>query len=423
MNEQINISEAESALIGALVTDGRAFDAVRDLVTPAAFGVETHRQIAEAIWALHGERKPVDPVTVRGTLAAKQQLTDAVAGDFATALSGDYAGWNARAYAELLRDEVRERRMLTIAEEFRNRKGTLAERVNRALRALGELAGDGRKGVSVGDALAGELERWKRERENPDAPPLVYKTGFPWLDRVAGGLGIGDLSVFAARPGVGKSAFAIALASNLAERVPVGVFWLEDSAGDFVRRMIARRCAVRATTLRSGRTISDDDWRDIEADRAGLRKLPIWVDDTHGLTATEIAIRMRGMAREHGVRVFIADHLGEMRIEREDRWGDRHDLAVGRAAKIFRDTAKELGAAPVLMAQMNRSVESRAGGMARLSDINNSGEIEQAARLVAFCSRPTRDAFHLQISKNTGGEADVTVELAWIGDFMTVESC
>jgi replicative DNA helicase len=160
---------------------------------------------------------------------------------------------------------------------------------------------------------------------------------------------------------------------------------------------------------------------------AALRALDdqdrLFIDDTHGMTIAEISARMRRLSREKGVRVFVADHLGEMRVERDDRWGDRHDLALGKAARAFRDTAKELGAAPVLVSQMNRQIERRNDGQPRMADLDGSGQVEQAARVIAFLSQP-EDAsgkfFQVDLVKNTNGRTG-PIRLRWVPERMAVE--
>jgi replicative DNA helicase len=219
----------------------------------------------------------------------------------------------------------------------------------------------------------------------------------------------------------------IALAVNLAlSGVPVGILWLEDDWRDAVRRFLARRLKCDAWRLR-GKPAGALNY--VSSHESFLSKvdLPLYVDDTHGLTVTDIQARMRRMSREHGVKVFVLDHLGEVRIEREERWGDRHDLALGRVAREYRDTAKSLGAVPILISQMNRRWEQRGTDtVPQMSDLDGSGQVEQAARLIAFVQlyRDDKGAATgkgaLHVAKATGGVTG-SVGLRWNGNSMTWE--
>jgi replicative DNA helicase len=219
----------------------------------------------------------------------------------------------------------------------------------------------------------------------------------------------------------------VALAANFAARgIPVGMFWLEDDWRDAVRRFLSRRLCAEAWRLR-GAPAKALDYVTKFPDFVDRSDLPLYVDDTHGLTITDIQARMRRMSREHGVRVFVLDHLGEVKIEREERWGDRHDLALGRVAREYRDAAKSLGAVPILISQMNRRIEQRgADSVPQMSDLDGSGQVEQAARLIAFVQLHRNERLEpkgtgaLHIVKATGGQTG-TVDLKWSTQSMTWE--
>jgi replicative DNA helicase len=399
--------DAEVALLGALVVSPDAWDHIADVSRPNHFATDDHRDIAAALWALNAAKRPVDTVTLRAELKERGAYGASIAESLHEIVSySDGYSTNARTYAERLRELYLRREIKRVARDaLGDNEGTAVEQLERVSRSLSQLdAGTVSVARAVGELFDDLHKRLSEERnQSVDDSTSIMPTGLVELDALIGGVRPGVLAVFGARPSVGKSSIAIAIADNLARRgIPVGVFWLEDDASDFVRRLVARCGWIRTPLLRHGSQLRDEHWRGLESIRGSVTSLPIYVDDAHGLTAQEIAIRMRRMTRKHGVRVFIADHLGEMRIEREDRWGDRHDLALGRAARIYRDTAKDLGAAPLLFVQLNRQIERRSDTTPKLADIDGSGQIEQAARVVGFLSRG---------ATSFNGEGDLTIDV------------
>lgn len=417
-------AEAETALLGAVLANPKARNAVEPHFNPALFTVPAHQRVAEAICALWAARSPVDPVTVNAALADRGWLGGPdLPKEFAhtTAQRGGTPE-NAATYLELLADLRARRELKLTARKILSYKGSAQERIDQAARDIlgipllrssrcehiGSILG------RVSDEIDAAINGQKSERVR------MYPSGFAALDSLIGGFRPGVLTVFAARPGTGKSALAVALADNLASSgVPVGVFWLEDAAMDFARRALLRRSQIPSGLMRSPAAMEPPERLIVSTTIATLSGLPIYVDDAHGITATELSHRMRQMSRDFGVRVFIVDHLGEIRLSRE--WKDRADLALGQAAKTFRDTAKDLDAVPILFSQMNRQVERRTtGGPPRMSDLDGSGQIEQAARFIGFLSRPTEGAFTINVAKNTFGPTK-DVHLRFLEDCMSVQ--
>jgi replicative DNA helicase len=416
--------EAEKRLALTLVLDPASWDYCGDLIRAGMFGSDQARAVYEGVRSVVNASKPITPVTVQAAMVAAGRSGSVVPGwAKGTPLSHVEAVELATGCGGLWGGGVLPTRGAAAAE--------LAEKdPEAAQRALADLLADvqarGDGGARKIDALLYEwMTELERDAKDPNARPVFYETGFKKLDEATGGLARGELSVFAARPGSGKSSFIVALAVNLAARgIPVGMFWLEDDWRDAVRRFLARRFECDAWRFRKAPAQALNYAASIPnvLERSAL---PLFVDDTHGLTITDIQARMRRMARESGVRVFVLDHLGEVRIEREERWGDRHDLALGRVAREFRDTAKQLGAVPILISQMNRQWEKRgADALPQMSDLDGSGQVEQAARLIAFVHLYRDDTGAatgkgaLHVVKATGGTTG-TVGLRWVGDSMT----
>ena len=237
---------------------------------------------------------------------------------------------------------------------------------------------------------------------------------------MTGGIAAGKVTVIGARPSVGKTALLAALADNLAAHgTPVGIFELEDEEETLARRALARRAKIATTLLRGhGKTLREEHWAKLAAPHMlPTYDFPIYVDDTHGLTAEDVVARMRRMVRERGVRVFFVDHLKEIRFR--DRRDGRSDLAISEALCALRDGAKALDAGLVVLHQLNRDIERRKDQTPTLADLKDSGDIEAIARVVIFLSRQGKD-FILDVAKQAEGPKG-QVFLDWLEDSMGIE--
>lgn len=415
-------TETEMALLGALLADPRTWDRVAHALRPAIFADAQCRMTAEAAIELYVARKAVDPVTVAGRLKEKNLLGSAVPEDFTHVLAETTGETTSAAtYLERLQGLAASRALHAEARRMlADEAGTPQDRVRRATENLLAIeTGDGEKPQKLSELL---FRREAEMRAGGGTQGWIESTGFPKLDRAMGGFRPGVLSVWAARPGVGKSGLAVAFADNLGRRgIGVGVFWLEDNAGDFANRIIQRRAGIPSDVMRDQR-LAKPHHADTVGRLARDSDDPVYVVDRHGLTVDDIACHMRRMHHDYGCSVFITDHLGEVRDA--EKFGDRFDLAIGRRVRVFRDTAKALNSAPVLFVQMNRKVEDRAEGRPRLSDLEGSGQIEQAARFVAFMSRPRKgqvddDTLVVDVAKNTLGTVG-DAELTYKPDLMAV---
>lgn len=412
---------AEQALLGALLLlPAEVWPEVCDLVTPALFPAEPYRSAAEVVIDRLRSNRSVDPVQLYGELVMRKQ-DGAIAFELAKGV-GTASG--ARHYAERLRERWALREMREAASEILQdeQEYSVEEKLSKAVARFQGI--DLAKTLKIekrGAGLIARLDAINRQRSDPRNTEAQIPTGFANLDRFIGGLRPGRLAVFAARPGVGKSSFAVALAESLGERgIPTGVFWLEDELDDYHDRVIGRLGRIGVAALRNPGSIPDDRFAEVGRNLERGIGWPIWVDDTHGMTAQQMALRMRRMARQHGIRVFLADHLGEIKVEQGERWGQRHDLALGSAARTFRDAAKDLRACPVLFVQANREKEK--SDAPALRHLFGSGEIEQVARVVGFLDRPEKDGqkFTIDLVKNTQGPP-TQVEMRWIPHLMSVE--
>lgn len=417
--------EAEKKLVLTIINDPAAWDYVVETVNEGMFGSDIAIGAFAAVRHLTAQCKAVTPITVQTQMVEKGVIKGSVIPTWMkgpTLTMKDLQSVAARIRDLWTRRELaRVTRAVADSVEESDPKDVIA-RLNTMLDSV-----EGGATASSKSLLALSMEYLTEIEEQAKNPGtrIYFDTGFSGFDKATGGLMAGELAVFAARPGNGKSSWVMAVASNLAKRgIPVGLFWMEDDGKDAVRRYIAREFKVSAYSFRAKpfdalKAVTKNN------DYADRLSFPLYIDDTHGLTIGDITARMRRMKREHGVKVFILDHAGEVRIDRSEGWGDRHDLAVGQVARRYRDAAKELHAVPILVSQMNRRFEHRdANELPKMSDLDGSGQVEQAARQIAFIQQfrdkdgmaTGKGALHLV--KSTGGVPG-TLRLRWDGPSMT----
>lgn len=413
--------EAEQAVLGALLADAEALNEIADLFRPELFHVPANREIAVEILALAAEQQPVDPVLVHHRLEARKAGVPAEIPLSLARSVGITA--NVRHYVEALESLWAKRETRRIcAEAARSDRDVGGEEfvawVAERLSAIETKRG--RPAQKLASLMFQRLERLEDYQKHPEKLQ-VWRTGYAALDAMVGGFRPGHLFTLAARPGVGKSAFVVGIVENLALRgIPVGILQLEDYADSIADRSLMRLARIPSQLMRDGARWDQNLWGRASATLETVSDWPIFVDDQHGRTIHEITGAMRRMAREHGVKVFVLDNLAEVVIDRQDRSDERLDRALGRIAKQYRDTAAALGAAPLLVVHLNRDVDKRGDGRPRMSDLKNSGELEDASHVVAMLSRPPEsDVLTVDLAKNRNGPPGQT-DLHFDRDLMAV---
>lgn len=415
--------EAEQAVLAALLSDPEAWAAAAEVFHPALFAaVPVHAEIATEIRALALDNRPLDPVLICQRLDARRAEVDhATVYEFARAAGtagniGHYLDtleslWAKREARKLAREVVTSDRDVSGEEfvgQFAERLSAIECRRSRPIRSLAEIA----------------FARLERREEIQKRPELlqVWPTGYGVLDALTGGFRPGHLWTLAARPGVGKTAFVVSMLEHLAQRgVPVGMFVLEDYADAVADRTLMREGGIGSTFMRDTVSWGRETWSRASKAVEKVANWPVYVDDQHGRTIHDIAGTMRRMARDKGVKVFVLDNLSEVAIDRQDRGEERLDRALGRIAKVYRDAANAVGACPVLIVHLNREVEKRQG-QPRMSDLKNSGEIEDASHVVAMLSREKdSEVMTVDVVKNRNGPSG-SVELAYDRQFMAVRN-
>nr|PZN79559.1 MAG: replicative DNA helicase [Pseudomonadota bacterium] len=388
--------EAEQAVLGGLMLDASAWDNVADVLRAEDFYRPDHRLIFNAIGALAQEGKPVDVVTVSEQLERTRELEAAGGLAYLGALARDTpTAANVRAYAEIVRERSLMRQLISIGSEiassvFNNEGLTARELVDRAEQRVFEIAEAGFRGrdgaIAVRSLLPQIIDQIDEWHTNPDKMRGL-PTGFTDFDRITGGLRPGDLIVVAGRPSMGKTTLAVNMAEYAAIhpeiRASVAIFSMEMPAEQVITRMLSSIGGVPLQNLRSGR-ISDEDWVRITSATSQLSEAKIFVDETPGLSPTELRARARRIKREHGLDLVVVDYLQLMQVpgNKENRATEISEISRGLKA-----LAKELAVPVIALSQLNRSVEQRQEKKPVMSDLRESGAIEQDADMILLIYR------------------------------------
>jgi replicative DNA helicase len=388
--------EAEQAVLGGLLLDVSAWDQVADAINENDFYRPDHRLIFEAIGALAGAGKPCDVVTVSEQLERTGKL-EAVGGlAYLSSVARDTpTAANVRAYADIVRERSLLRQLIHAGTEitaavFNNDGETARELVDRAEQKVFEIAELGFRGrqgaVAVRNILPQVIDQIDDWHANP-GKLRGLPTGFTDFDKITGGLRPGDLVIVAGRPSMGKSTLAVNMAEyaavHNAKRASVAIFSLEMPSEQLVTRMLASIGGVSLASLRSG-NISDDDWVRITSATSQLSESKVFIDETPALTPTELRARARRIKREHGLDLVVVDYLQLMTVP-----GTKENRAteIGEISRGLKVLAKELGIPVIALSQLNRAVEQRESKKPIMSDLRESGSIEQDADMILLIYR------------------------------------
>jgi len=415
--------EAEQSLLGGLMLDHQSWDKIADVVSEADFYRKDHRLIFASIASLAEDANPCDVVTVSEHLENRGELESAGGLEYLASLANETPGAaNARSYAKILRERSMLRSLITAGNEisgaaFATDGRTASEIVDEAERLVFEIAESGSRGRSGFKALKHILP------ETVDRIDLLHQSdgditgipsGYNEFDKLTAGLQPGELIVIAGRPSMGKTTLAINIAENAAigSRVPTAIFSMEMPSQQLAFRMISSLGRVDQTHLRTGR-FPDEDWSRINTAVQLMSEAPIFIDDTPGLSPTEIRARARRLQREHGLGLIVVDYLQLMAVP-----GSKENRAteISEISRSLKALAKELSLPVIALSQLNRSVEQRTDKRPVMSDLRESGAIEQDADLILFIYReevynqdtPRKGVADIAIAKQRNGP---------IGDF------
>ena len=388
--------EAESSVLGGLLLDNGAWDRVADLVNDSDFYRYEHRLAYSAIATLVNASKPADVVTVFEHLQNLGKAEEAGGLAYLNSLAQYVpSAANIRRYAEIVRERAILRKLVAASDEIAtaafNTQGKSVDKIldeaEQKIFHIGEEGSRMKEGFQGMDTLVVELlDRVQEMADNPNDITGV-PTGFVDLDRMTSGLQAGDLVVLAARPSMGKTAFAINIAEHVAlnEGLPVAVFSMEMGASQLAVRIVGSIGRINQSHLRNGK-LTDDEWPRLTEAIEKLRNVSLHIDETPGLNPSVLRANARRLARQCGkLGLIVVDYLQLMSGSGSD--GDNRASELGEISRGLKMLAKELQCPVIALSQLNRSVETRTDKRPMMSDLRESGAIEQDADIIMFIYR------------------------------------
>jgi replicative DNA helicase len=399
MNPQKNIPlpqsvDIEASLLGAILIDPDAIVKVADVIRPIDFYDDRHRTIYESALRLYEQRSPIDVLTLSEELKADGALKEVGGGAYLTQLTNTVpTATNAEQYAAIVATKSIRRRLITVSNEIaqigHDEKRTIAELVEEAESKLFEVSQRhvGNDISSIESILAASFDRLDALHKDKGTIRGV-STGFKDMDSKLAGLQKSDLLILAARPAMGKTAMALNLAQNISvkSKVPVLLFSLEMSKEQLVDRMLASEAGVNSWNLRTG-NMSDSDFEKIGHAMGSLSEAELYIDDTPGITVSELRTKARREAHKHELGLIIVDYLQLMSGGAKFSGGNNRVQEISEISRGLKLVARELNVPLIALSQLSRSVESRSPQIPQLSDLRESGSIEQDADVVMFLYR------------------------------------
>jgi len=400
--------EAESSVLGGLLLDNGAWDRVGDLLVDSDFYRYEHRLIYGAAGALINASKPADVITVFEHLQNQGKAEECGGLAYLNSLAQYVpSASNIRRYAEIVRERSILRKLVSASDEIAtnafNPQGRAVDRIldeaEQKIFNIGEEGSRMKQGFQSMDSLVVKLlDRVQEMADNPNDITGV-PTGFYDLDRMTSGLQAGDMVVLAARPSMGKTAFAINIAEHVAlnEGLPVAVFSMEMGASQLAVRIVGSIGRIDQGHLRTGK-LSDDEWPRLTEAIERLRTVSLHIDETPGLTTSELRANARRLARQCGkLGLIVVDYLQLMSGSSTN--GDNRATELGEISRGLKMLAKELQCPVIALSQLNRSVETRTDKRPMMSDLRESGAIEQDADIIMFIYR---DDYYNKDSREPG---------------------
>ncbi len=388
--------EAEEAVLGSLLIDPEAALRIAPFLKPEMFYIVKNGWVYDAVLKLQERREAIDLLTISSELAKDNRL-DEIGGEsyLAQLVNTVPTALNVETYAHIVEEMATRRRMLSAASEIARiayDKMTpidqVVEKSEAAVFAVTEGSGDGQM-VSMRTAVSAFFERIEFLHEHRDEP-LGIPTGYPDLDKLTGGMNRGDLIIVAARPGVGKSSLMLNLAYNAAyrHRQRVAVFSLEMGVEQMVQRFIASETGIDSQRLRIG-DLRDDEWGNMTKISMQMADLMLFMDDTPSLTPLDLRVKSRRIYQEHGLDLIVVDYLQLMTSENSNARGgmDNRVQEISHISRNLKQIARELKVPLIAGSQLSRLVEQRSDKRPMLSDLRESGSIEQDADIVTFIYR------------------------------------
>ncbi|WP_338752391.1 replicative DNA helicase [Bacillus sp. FJAT-52991] len=421
--------EAEQAVLGAIFLEPSALTVASEILIPEDFYRTAHQKIYNHMLKLNDDGKAVDVVTVTEELAAIKDLEDVGGVIYLTELAESVpTAANIEYYARIVEEKSLLRRLIRtathIAQEGYSREDEVEALLSEAEKSIMEVAQ--RKNTSAFHNIKDVLVRTYDNIEmlhNRKGDVTGIPTGFADLDSMTAGFQRNDLIIVAARPSVGKTAFALNIAQNVATKTDenVAIFSLEMGAEQLVMRMLCAEGNINAQNLRTG-SLTDEDWRKLTMAMGSLSNSGIYIDDTPGVRIGEIRSKCRRLKQEQGLGMILIDYL--QLIQGSGRSGENRQQEVSEISRSLKALARELEVPVIALSQLSRGVEQRQDKRPMMSDIRESGSIEQDADIVAFLYRDdyydkeseNKNIIEIIIAKQRNGPVG-TVQLAFVKEY------
>ena len=409
--------EAEESILSAILVDNNTLLEILEILSPEDFYRSAHQKIFSAISELFSRNEPVDLVTLTNILREHDRLEEiGGAAYLANLVDTVPLAVNAQYYAKIVYDKACLRRLIEKANSIAKRcfedRGDVDDVIDFAETSIFEISENKIRPTfyPIGKIIESNIDVLE-ERQGNRALVTGVATGFTKLDELTAGLQKADLVILAGRPGMGKTALALNIAKNAAvdANIPVAIFSLEMSKEQLSLRMLSSEARVDSSRLRRG-FISQDDWIKITDSAGVLSQSPIFIDDSPNITALEIRAKSRRLKMEKDIGLIVIDYLQLMkgRVSAE-----RRDLEISEISRSLKALAKELDLPVVALSQLNRKLEERSDKRPQLSDLRESGALEQDADVVAFLYRdelynkdennPNKGKAELIVSKQRNG--------------------
>ncbi len=401
---------AEKAIIGGIFLDGQVINSIVDLISPDDFYMPVHKMLFSALIELYRANKPLDPNTVLIYLESTGQLEKVGGAAYLAEISEAFVSEeSAKFYAEMVRDKAMQRALISASA------GIIAESYNPAVE-VDELLGESEKAIfeiserkntktfeTIG-SLTGKVFELATQRTNQSGSITGIQTHYRDLDNITAGLQGSDLIILAARPAMGKTAFALNLAMRAAvyNNTSVAVFSLEMSGSSLAERMLSLWAKVELKKLKRG-TLDDEDYVKLHKAFADLENAPIFIDDSGELNTLGLRAKCRRLKSQHNLGFVVVDYLQLMRSSRTES----RELEISDISRNLKALAKELNVPVLALSQLNRKVEDRADKRPMLSDLRESGAIEQDADIIMFVHR--EDYYEKDKTKESTNVAEIII--------------
>ncbi len=429
--------DLEKVVLGALMIDGKGVDEVIDLLTPDVFYTKAHQFIFDAIDKLFKSGSPVDLLTVSAQLR-KDEKIEAAGGDHYLVQLSQLVSSTAHIefHARIIQQKFIQRSLIKLSTEIiqdsYEESTDVFDLLDKAESKLYEVTqGNIRKSTETAMDLVKQAKQRIEDIANRDGLSGV-PTGFTDLDKLTSGWQPSDLIIIAARPGMGKTAFTLSMARNIAvgSNLPVAFFSLEMSSVQLITRLISSETGLSSEKLRTGK-LEPFEWEQLNVKVKDLEQAPIFIDDTPSLSIFDLRAKCRRLASQHGIKLIMIDYLQLMTAQTNAKGGNR-EQEISTISRNLKALAKELSVPVIALSQLSRAVETR-GGSKRplLSDLRESGAIEQDADIVSFIYRPeyynleewddddrspTANQAEFIVAKHRNGATD-SIRMKFLGQF------